>query len=71
MYVNALFILEKNIWRFLPLGDRFVDMFISRDLDSYILQREIDAVHAWIESGKTAHIMRDNPYHNAVMVRKN
>lgn len=57
------------MWRFLSLGDKFVDILLSRDLDSFILQREVDAVQAWISSGKVAHIMRDNPYHNAVMVK--
>ena len=45
-------------WRFLPIGDPFVDMFMSRDLDSWIVQREVDAVKVWIESNTLFHVMR-------------
>ena len=45
-------------WRFLPIGDPFVDMFMSRDLDSWIVQREVDAVKEWIESNTLFHVMR-------------
>lgn len=50
-------------WRFLPLMDDLVDIIISRDSDSPILQREVDAVQEWLESNSTFHAMRDNPYH--------
>ena len=36
-------------WRFLPLLDNLVDRFLSRDCDSPILQREIDAVQQWYD----------------------
>ena len=49
-------------WRFLSY-DRS-DIFISRDADSHITEREVDAVQEWIESGKSLHIMRDNVGHN-------
>jgi hypothetical protein len=45
-------------WRWLPIGDDFVDIFSSRDTDSYILQREIDSVKVWLDSDKVGHIMR-------------
>lgn len=45
-------------WRWLPLGDDFVDVFISRDTDSCILDREVIAVKEWIESTTLFHIMR-------------
>jgi hypothetical protein len=45
-------------WRWLPIGDDFVDVFSSRDTDSYILQREIDSVKVWLESDKVGHVMR-------------
>lgn len=45
-------------WRWLPIGDDFVEVFSSRDTDSYILQREIDSVKVWLDSDKTGHIMR-------------
>lgn len=34
-------------WRFLPLLDELVDVFASRDGDSFIYQRELDAVDEW------------------------
>lgn len=49
--------------RFLPVGDSFVDVMMSRDTDSYIIQREIDSVKVWLDSGKLFHIMRDHPQH--------
>ena len=47
-------------WRFLPIGDPFVDMFMSRDLDSWILDREVSAVNVWFQSNSAFHIMRGN-----------
>jgi hypothetical protein len=47
------------MWRWLPLGDSFVDFFMSRDLDSFIIQREVDSVNCWLgSSDKLFHIMR-------------
>ena len=50
-------------WRWLPIGDVFVDVFSSRDTDSFIFQREVDSVNVWLESNKFGHIMRDHPWH--------
>ncbi|KAB7495580.1 hypothetical protein Anas_14131 [Armadillidium nasatum] len=53
-----------TMWRFAPLGDDQVDVFLSRDLDSEILKREYDAVSEWLNStNKSLHIMRDHPHH--------
>ena len=49
-------------WRWLPIGDSFVDIFSSRDSDSYIIQREIDSVNVWLNSDKLGHIMRGELY---------
>ncbi len=46
------------MWRWFPIGDRFVDLWLSRDSDSMIYQREVDAVDAWLKSDKLVHIMR-------------
>ena len=46
-------------WRFLP----DTDIFIARDADSRISEREVAAVNEWIDSGKRLHIMRDHPHH--------
>ena len=45
-------------WRFLPIGDPFVDMFMSRDLDSWIIEREVAAVKEWFDSNTLFHVMR-------------
>ena len=45
-------------WRWLPIGDSFVNVFSSRDTDSKIIPREVDAVNAWLSSDKAGHIMR-------------
>ena len=45
------------------LGDPTVQIFGSRDVDSWILPRERSAVFDWENSGAQFHIMRDGPYH--------
>lgn len=50
--------MHKMMWRFLPSGDSFVDVFMSRDTDSFFTDREVDAVKEWLNSNKTGHIMR-------------
>lgn len=49
--------------RFDPLGDKSVELFLSRDCDSRPSKREQFAVTEWIDSGKDFHIMRDHPRH--------
>ncbi|XP_042236610.1 uncharacterized protein LOC121875922 [Homarus americanus] len=44
-------------WRFSVVGDT-LERYIVRDTDSPIIQREVDAVHQWIQSGKCFHVMR-------------
>ena len=51
------------VWRFLPLLDPMVDLFMSRDADSFIFEREIVAVQEWLNSTATFHIMRDHQRH--------
>jgi hypothetical protein len=46
------------MWRWLPIGDSFVDVISSRDADSRIIQREIDSTNAWLKSNTLFHIMR-------------
>ncbi|MEI6604108.1 MAG: hypothetical protein WCP35_02280 [Verrucomicrobiota bacterium] len=50
-------------WRFLAASDPDVEVMISRDVDTQILPREVEAVNEWLASGKTLHIMRDHPRH--------
>lgn len=47
-------------WRWLPIGDDFVDFWSSRDSDSEIFQREIDSVNVWLNSNTIFHVMRGN-----------
>jgi len=52
-----------QFWRFLPLMDPLVDVFVSRDADSKASHREAAAVYDWLAENKTFHIMRDAPGH--------
>ena len=54
---NATY-MHAMMWRWLAMGDTFVDVFASRDLDSLLFQREVDAVNAWLATNKSFHIMR-------------
>lgn len=49
--------------RFIPFDGSVHDRVISRDADSRICQREVDAVNQWIESGKLLHSCRDHVAH--------
>ena len=62
-YKQEMSYLHSMMWRWLPIGDSFVDLFISRDTDSLIIKREVDSVKVWLNSSKTAHIMRDHKWH--------
>lgn len=50
-------------WRFWASEEEDVDIFISRDCDSRLDDREFAAVREWLDSDKDFHIMRDHPYH--------
>ena len=50
-------------WRFESIDDKNVEIMLSRDIDTIILDREVVATNEWIQSGKTFHIMRDHPHH--------
>lgn len=54
---NAGFMPESTR-RWLTFGDQFVDVFLSRDIDSCVFDREISAVNHWMKSGTLFHIMR-------------
>ncbi|XP_076046063.1 uncharacterized protein LOC143028183 isoform X2 [Oratosquilla oratoria] len=55
-------------WRFAVLGDPTVSIILSRDSDSLIHAREVDAVNEWLKSGKTFHTMHDHPHHGALIL---
>ncbi|CAG0889970.1 unnamed protein product, partial [Darwinula stevensoni] len=52
-----------RVWRFLPMMDPLVDIFVSRDSDSPLSEREAAAVKEWLESKYIFHAMRDHPHH--------
>lgn len=57
---------ERNdgmFWRFYAIENSEVELFMSRDCDSRITQREAISVLEWISSEKSFHIMRDHPHH--------
>jgi len=49
--------------RFKPMTDSTVDVFVSRDCDSRLSDREYKAVEEWLESDKQFHCMRDHQAH--------
>ena len=53
-------------WRFYAADD--ADVMICRDTDSRLSPREVEAVNAWLDSDKHFHIMRDHPYHHALIL---
>jgi len=49
--------------RFRPMQDPSVDVFVSRDCDSRLSDREYQAVRQWESSNKQFHSMRDHKAH--------
>jgi hypothetical protein len=39
-----------------------VDFFASRDLDAWLIEREVGAVNAWMNSNTLFHVMRGKNY---------
>lgn len=54
-------------WRWLPLGDSFVDYFSSRDTDAWMTQREVDSVNVWLNENTLFHVMRGNFYYKITL----
>lgn len=61
---------HKNgmFWRFTAIQEFNYDYLIFRDVDSRISDRELKALNQWFVSGKTIHVMRDHPHHNALIL---
>jgi hypothetical protein len=55
---------KSMMWRFEAIDDPEVEVNMSRDCDTVILERERQAVYQWLESDKLFHIMRDHPQHS-------
>jgi hypothetical protein len=60
--------LNGRMFRYLVMLDPNVDIFVSRDIDGIIWQRELDAVDQWLESNFTFHLMRDHVFHSATIL---
>ena len=56
---------EGAFWRFLPASLPDVDVFIVRDADSRLNDRERQAVKQWLDSSFPLHTMWDNIAHTA------
>ena len=54
-------------WRFAIADDPKVEVFVIRDTDSRINQREAGAVKEWLAGTKWFHIIADHPHHVPVM----
>jgi hypothetical protein len=55
-------------WRFLAANEEDCELFICRDTDSRISQREELAVAEWESEDKELHIMRDHPHHGCAIM---
>ena len=60
--------LNPRMFRFLVMFDPNVDVFISRDVDSLIWPREVDAVDEWLSTNYTFHVMRDHKVQISIML---
>jgi protein O-GlcNAc transferase len=59
---------KPRMWRFEAIDDPEVEIMMSRDTDTRIWEREVISVNAWLKSDKLFHIMRDHPFHKAVIM---
>lgn len=60
--------LNPKMFRYLVMLDPNIDIFVSRDVDSLIWPREVDAVEEWLRSNYTFHVMRDHMYHGSIIL---
>lgn len=57
-----------TMWRFFVHDLDDCEIFIIRDADSRIGQREVDAVNEWLKTDKILHLMRDHPHHGYLIM---
>lgn len=60
--------LPGTVWRFMALDDLRVKTVLFRDADSVITEREVLAVRQWLDSGSSAHVMRDHALHTELIL---
>jgi hypothetical protein len=53
-----------TLCRYFPSEDNDVELYLVRDADSRITEREVNAVEEWIASDKMVHLMRDSRAHS-------
>lgn len=58
---------EGMMWRFQPLGDETVDIWLSRDGDSRSSLREKNMIDQWLKSDKAIHSILDHQCHGNLM----
>lgn len=68
VFGNVFKWLPDRMHTFLPLVDPLVETYMSRNIDSPILEREINIVRKWMKSKQTIHIIRDHPDHSFPIV---
>ena len=68
-YITNIHFILTEVWRFFPTLDPMVDIFLSRDLDSAVTVRELEAVDEWLKSERALHVMRDHPFHKEPMTK--
>jgi hypothetical protein len=64
---DANFIIQR-FWRWFAIGDEFIDVFLSRDSDFCIVEREQAAVHDWLNRNTIFHIMRGKHLNSTIII---
>ncbi len=59
---------RATMWRFEAVSIKGLERVLFRDCDSRVTERESEMVRAWEASGRTAHIIRDHPWHSAAIL---
>lgn len=59
---------QGSLWRFAPLSDPDVDVFLTRDVDAMPTPREAGLVREWLDdAGSSLHCIHDAPVHGGLM----
>lgn len=53
--------------RFLPCENE-KELYLSRDCDCRLINREVKAIEQWLATDKKFHIIRDHPWHNTLIL---
>lgn len=60
--------IPNYMWRFLVMDDPAPSIFVCRDCDSRISEKEVAAVGEWLDSSCAFHVMRDHIFHNSLVL---